>query len=90
MPKQPEVILLSVALSIQAVASAAGKQTVRGLKATKHRSTGMNATFDHFTDLWPADFRVKLYSAEPSESITQLSTAFSDHGSLPQKSSFRV
>lgn len=55
-------MVLSVAPSIQAVASAAGRQPARAPEATKHRSTGMKATFDHFPDLWPADFRVKLLS----------------------------
>ena len=31
----------------------------------------MKATFDHFTDLWPAHIRVKLHSAGSPESITQ-------------------
>lgn len=56
------------------------------LGATKHRSTGMKAACDHFTDLWRADVRVKLYSARPPESITRPSTAFSDHRSSPQRS----
>lgn len=52
------------------MAPAAGRHTAQGPGATKHRSTGMKATFDHFTDLWPAHIRVKLHSAGPPESIT--------------------
>lgn len=48
------------------MAPTAGRQRGQAPRATKHRSTGMNAALDHSTDLWPAEIRVKLQTAEPA------------------------
>lgn len=82
--KQPEITLLSVAPypHIQAVAPAAGRPMVQGAEATKHSSTVMDTTSDHFTDPWPPHVAgVKLHSTQPSEFIAQLSPAISDYRS---------
>lgn len=59
-----------------------GEADGEGPEATKRGSTWKKAAFDPFSDLWPADVRVKLHSADMPESTAQLWTDFPD-GKVP-------